>query len=146
MYMHCLIISYKYLDSIKRLYFFKTQGQSPSPCWHPWQGLNLRDHCTNVIRFPPDSFMYCLIHFLNSRYFSSFPHNTCLLSVSCPRDGESPVHGDIIRGKICAQRVWLFGVAAQNECLKLNTDLPTQVKCVVWTAYSAAILLQSTVR
>ena len=41
----------------------------------------LRDHCTNLVRFPPDGFTYCLTLF--SKCFSSFPHGTCSLSVSC---------------------------------------------------------------
>ena len=34
------------------------------------------------IRFPPDNFKHSLTLF--SKSFSSFPHGTCLLSVSCP--------------------------------------------------------------
>ena len=45
-------------------------GRSPSPRRHPRQGLNLRDHCTNLVRFPPDGFTYCLTLF--SKCFSSF--------------------------------------------------------------------------
>ena len=58
-----------------------SMGRSSPPCWHLWQCLNLRDHCTNLVRFPPDGFTYCLTLF--SKCFSSFPHGTCSLSVSC---------------------------------------------------------------
>ena len=34
-------------------------------CRHPRQGLSLYDHCTNLVCFPPDSFMYCLTLFSN---------------------------------------------------------------------------------
>ena len=30
------------------------------------------------------------------------------------REGESPVYGGAVEGKICAQRVGLYGIAAQN--------------------------------
>ena len=56
-------------------------GRSPPPNWHLRQCLNLRDHRTNLVRFPPDGFTYCLTLF--SKCFSSFPHGTCSLSVSC---------------------------------------------------------------
>ena len=56
-------------------------GPSRSPSRHLRQGLNLRDHYTNLVRFPPDGFTYCLTLF--SKCFSSFPHGTCSLSVSC---------------------------------------------------------------
>jgi len=32
-------------------------GWSPPPRRHPWPGLNLHEHCTNLVHFPPDS--YC---------------------------------------------------------------------------------------
>ena len=56
-------------------------GPSRSTRRHPRRCLNLRDHCTNLVRFPPDGFTYCLTLF--SKCFSSFPHGTCSLSVSC---------------------------------------------------------------
>ena len=56
-------------------------GRSPPPNRHLRQCLNLRDHRTNLVRFPPDGFTYCLTLF--SKCFSSFPHGTCSLSVSC---------------------------------------------------------------
>ena len=45
---------------------------------HP-QGLNGRAH-TGSKRFPPNKFRYCLTLF--SKFFASFPHGTCSLSVS----------------------------------------------------------------
>ena len=56
-------------------------GQAMPSCRRLRQGLNLRDHCTDLVRFPPDGFTYCLTLF--SKCFSSFPHGTCSLSVSC---------------------------------------------------------------
>ena len=56
-------------------------GRSPPSRRHLRQHLNLHDHCTNPVRFPPDGFTYCLTLF--SKCFSSFPHGTCSLSVSC---------------------------------------------------------------
>ena len=41
------------------------------------EALNSR----RCVRFPPDGFTYCLTLF--SKCFSSFPHGTCSLSVSC---------------------------------------------------------------
>ena len=42
--------------------------------------LNLKGHIANSIRFPSDGFTYFLTLF--SKFFSSFPHGTCSLSVS----------------------------------------------------------------
>ena len=42
--------------------------------------LNSR-HTTDFKRFPFGNFTYCLTLF--SKFFASFPHGTCLLSVSC---------------------------------------------------------------
>ena len=56
-------------------------GRSPPPRRRPRPGLNLHEHCTNLVRFPPDGFTYCLTLF--SKCFSSFSHGTCSLSVSC---------------------------------------------------------------
>ena len=59
----------------------RRQGTLWSPRRHLRQNLSLRNHCTNLVRFPPNGFTYCLTLF--SKCFSSFPHGTCSLSVSC---------------------------------------------------------------
>ena len=43
--------------------------------------LNMYTHTTDLIRFPFNNFKYYLTLF--SKFFSSFPHGTCSLSVSC---------------------------------------------------------------
>ena len=44
--------------------------------------LNLARRIANSVRFPLNGFTYFLTLF--SKFFSSFPHGTCSLSVSCP--------------------------------------------------------------
>ena len=50
------------------------------PAWHASR-LNLAERIANPIRFPFNGFTYFLTLF--SKCFSSFPHGTCSLSVSC---------------------------------------------------------------
>ena len=55
---------------------FRSANPAPTP---PTQ-LNLRGRIAESIRFPSDGFTYFLTLF--SKFFSSFPHGTCSLSVS----------------------------------------------------------------
>ena len=60
----------------------------PNPCWPIWthsasaasSTRRMRPNNTGFLRFPFNNFMYSLTLF--SKFFSSFPHGTCSLSVS----------------------------------------------------------------
>ena len=53
------------------------QGSEPGPV----MPRVLRADCTDLTSLPLSGFMPCLT--LSSKFFSTFPHSTCLLSVSC---------------------------------------------------------------
>ena len=47
----------------------------------PESKRNIQKHTTNIVCFPFNNFKYLFTLF--SKFFSSFPHGTCSLSVSC---------------------------------------------------------------
>ena len=90
-YIHILSLTHgklAWLNTSEEATYQTSVSHELNSCWHvklhaliPERTSNIQQYTTDIISFPFNNFKYYLTLF--SKFFSSFPHGTCSLSVSC---------------------------------------------------------------